>query len=184
MTTLEHELQAKLVAIDELQPSSENPRKIAPKRLEQLKRSLENDPLMLHVRPIVALRDGTIVAGNMRWLAARELGWQEIPCVLVDIDAERARVWMLRDNQSYGEWVDSSLSLLLAQMSDDDVDLDLAGFDENELRRLLNDDEHDVTPQLPSMTYSILIDCASEHEQIDLAARLEREGLSVKLLMA
>jgi hypothetical protein len=34
------------------------------------------------------------------------------------------------------------------------------------------------------MTYSILIDCASERAQVELATRLEAEGLTVKLLMA
>lgn len=184
VSTLVEQLETQLVAIDDLHPSSENPRKIEAKRLEQLARSLESDPLMLQARPIVALRDGEIVAGNMRWLAARKLGWIEIPTVFVDLDREQARVWMLRDNQSYGDWVDSSLAVLLATLSDSDVDLDLIGFDEDELRRLVGDDERDVTPQLPSMTYSVLVDCESEQTQIELAARLEAEGLNVKLLMA
>src|SRR4051812_43359732 len=147
-------------------------------------RSLDDDPRMLDARPVIALPDGTIVAGNMRYRAAVELGWTSIACVTVDLDAERARVWMLRDNQSYGDWELPSLSTLLLDMQANDVDLDLAGFDANELKRLLDTLDADTTAQLPAMTYSILIDCAGEREQVELAARLEAEGLSVKLLMA
>ena len=171
------------VAIDALRASPENPRRIAPARLAQLKRSLEADPMMLSARPVIALPDGTIVAGNMRWRAAVELGWSEIPAVYVDLDPDRARLWMLRDNQPYGDWDPQPLTALLAQMQAS-VDLDLAGFDDRELHRLLDDLDHDASAQLPAMTYSILIDCAGEREQVELAKRLEADGLSVKLLMA
>lgn len=196
MTALAHELTdrqrrsqsaadvpVRLVPIDELHASPENPRKITPARLAQLKRSLEADPLMLSARPVIALPDGTVVAGNMRWLAARELGWSEIPTVTVDLDPERARLWMLRDNQGYGDWEQQQLSELLADMQAS-VDLDLAGFTDAELHRLLDDLDASAAPQLEAMTYSVLIDCASESEQVALATRLEADGLSVKLLMA
>jgi ParB-like chromosome segregation protein Spo0J len=172
------------LAIEQLHESGDNPRRIAPARFEQLKRSLDADPQMLHARPIVALPNGTIVAGNMRFRAAVDLGWQTIPTVVVDLDPERARLWMLRDNQSYGEWEPSSLQSLLAQLDADDVNLDLTGFGANELQRLLDTLDRDVSAQLPAMTYSILIDCDSERAQSELAARLEAEGLTVKLLMA
>jgi ParB-like chromosome segregation protein Spo0J len=133
---------------------------------------------------VIALPDGTIVAGNMRYRAAVELGWTEIPCATVDLDPERARLWMLRDNQGYGEWVDQALGTLLAELAAADVDLALTGFDDRELQRLLDDLDGDTSEQLPAMTYSILIDCAGEREQVELAARLEDEGLTVKLLMA
>lgn len=178
------ETPVRLVAVSDLHESSDNPRRIAPARLAQLMRSLAADPQMLDARPVIALPDGTIVAGNMRFRAAVELGWSSIPCVTVDLDAERARVWMLRDNQSYGDWELPSLSALLLDMQANDVDLDLAGFDERELKRLLDTLEADTSAQLAAMTYSILIDCADERSQVELAARLEGEGLTVKLLMA
>jgi ParB-like chromosome segregation protein Spo0J len=178
------QLPARHVAVDELHESSENPRRIVPARFAQLMRSLDADPQMLDARPIIALPDGTIVAGNMRHRAAVELGWSSVPCITVDLDRERARVWMLRDNQSYGDWELPSLSELLVELQQDDVDLDLLGFDERELKRLLDTLEADASPQLAQMTYSILIDCESESAQVELATRLEAEGLTVKLLMA
>lgn len=44
-----------------------NPRRIAPARLEQLKAMLEESPEMLRARPLIALPDGTVIAGNQRF---------------------------------------------------------------------------------------------------------------------
>ena len=84
-----------------------NPRKISPERLVALKRSLEADREMLHARPLIALLDGRVICGNQRLLAAQELGWTSIPTVHIDLDDARARTWVLRDNNGYGEWDDT-----------------------------------------------------------------------------
>lgn len=145
-----------LTRVSELRVSEENPRTIEPGRLEQLKRALEADPEMLRARPVVALPDGTVVAGNMRLVAARELGWDKIPAVRADLDQERARLWMLRDNQSYGEWEEEGLAVLLGELERDGADLDLAGFVEGDLRRLLDslrppkEVDQDFVPEVPA----------------------------------
>ena len=120
-----------------LRPASDNPRSIAPARLEALKHSLAADPRMLEARPVIALPDGTVVCGNQRLLAARELGWTEIPAVTVDLDPEQARLWMLRDNNEYGDWAEDALAELLAELERDGADLMLTGFSERELEELL-----------------------------------------------
>ncbi len=124
--------------LSQLRVWPENPRFIAPPRLEELKRSLEVDREMLGARPLVALTDGTVIMGNQRLLAARELGWQTIPVITVDLDHERARLWALRDNNQYGEWDEKALAEMLEQLLEDGVDVHLAGFDSAELDRLLS----------------------------------------------
>jgi hypothetical protein len=79
---------------------------------------------MLQARPLLALPDGTVIAGNQRLRAARELGWQTIPVVTVSLERERARLWALRDNNSYGEWEEQALAELLAELGEGGVDLD------------------------------------------------------------
>src|SRR5438477_5442044 len=69
----------------------ENPRTIRPERLEQLKRALAAEPEMLQARPLLALPDGTVIAGNQRRRAARPLGWPPLPVVTGEPDPERAR---------------------------------------------------------------------------------------------
>src|SRR5947207_10036689 len=131
----------------------ENPRTIRPERLGQLKRALAADPAMLRARPLLALPDGTVIAGNQRLRAARELGWQTIPVVTVSLERERARLWALRDNNPYGEWEEPALAELLTELGEGGVELALAGFAERELERLLAGIEPaadpDEAPPLP-----------------------------------
>jgi DNA modification methylase len=125
-------VQAKVA---DLRPHPENPRRISADRLDQLKRTLEADREMLNARPLIALPDGTVVCGNQRLRAALELGWKTIPTVYADLDPERARLWMLRDNQGYGEWDDTAVATLLAEL--DETALDLTGFASSDVDRLL-----------------------------------------------
>src|SRR5258707_1099628 len=120
-----------------LQLAPDNPREISKERLEQLKRSLEADREMLRARPLIALLDGTVICGNQRLRAARALGWDTIPAIFVDLDERRAREWMLRDNNSYGDWVEDDLALLLEALAGAGSDLGTLGFDDRELQQLL-----------------------------------------------
>lgn len=125
------------VRIGELVGAEFNPRKISRARLDQLKAAMAADPAMLWARPVVALLDGTVIMGNQRLRAAGELGWETIPAVLVDLDRETARLWMLRDNNGYGEWDAPTLTELMRELQDAGAELELAGFGPAELQRLL-----------------------------------------------
>jgi hypothetical protein len=130
--------RVKQVPLASLHANKANPRKITDERLESLKRALTADPEMLHARPLIALPDGRVIAGNMRLRAATELGWKTIPTVTVDLDERRAQEWLLRDNQEYGEWDEPSLAMLLEDLAAGGADLDLTGFDDREVERLLD----------------------------------------------
>jgi hypothetical protein len=139
--------RALLTPLAKLKPWPENPRVIDAGRMEQLKRSLEADAGMLEVRPLVALPDGTVIMGNQRLAAALALGWEKIPVATVDLDVATARSWAIRDNQSYGEWEPADLSALLREMRDEEVDLGLLGFREDDLDDLLR--ERNANPSPP-----------------------------------
>lgn len=83
-----------IVPIVALKPSHWNPRTIRTSQFRRLQGSLERDPELLWSRPVLAMADGTIYAGNMRYRAALELGveWRtrhygadSVPAVLEDI---------------------------------------------------------------------------------------------------
>lgn len=135
--TVSARLRVRDVALDKLHPNDGNPRTIKDERLRALMRSIEAEPGMLDARPVVALKDGTIIAGNMRWRACKELGRETIPCVRVDLDDERAKLWLLRDNQEYGEWEDDALARLLEELTAAGANLDLSGFDAAAIDELL-----------------------------------------------
>jgi DNA modification methylase len=125
------------VPLESLRAWSENPRTITPERLQDLKRALQSDPEMLWSRPLVALPDGVVVCGNQRLHAARELGWATIPAITADLDPQRARLWALRDNSAYGDWNETALAELLAELSSDGVELALTGLAGRNIDRIL-----------------------------------------------
>jgi DNA modification methylase len=114
-----------------------NPRMISPARLEQLQRTLTAERDMLQARPVIALKDGTVIAGNQRLLAAQALGWDTIPATFVDLDDERATRWMLLDNRAFGDDDLDAAAVLLAELEGQGSDLDLTGFAADEIDELL-----------------------------------------------
>jgi len=121
-----------------LQPASWNPRSIEDARFQHLCQSLTADPEFLQLRPILATADGTIFAGNMRYRAAQHLGWETIPAIRVDIPEQLAKERALRDNAQWGTWEEEDLASLLAELKVSGSDMDLVGFDDRDLQKLLD----------------------------------------------
>lgn len=131
------DLAAKYVPLAALRAHPRNPRTISAERLEQLKRMLVADPEMLEARPLIALPNGTVIAGNQRLRAASELGWETIPVVTVDLDEHRAIEWALRDNNPMGEDVEEISGALIAELQAAGRDADLTGYASQAIDRLL-----------------------------------------------
>lgn len=115
-----------------------NPRFIRDEKFEALKRSIVEDPEMLSFRPVMVYPfNGRYVAigGNMRLTALKELGYTDVPCVVIPegTDAKKLRAYTMKDNYGYGEW-DSSILAEEWDMSELDewgMD-DIQGFDLSE----------------------------------------------------
>jgi DNA modification methylase len=140
--------------IASLQANARNPRRIRPRRLEQLMRTLVAERELLEARPLIVLMDGTVIGGNQRLAAAVALGWETIPAVFVELDEVRAAVWMFLDNRPFGEDDEDLAAELLAELAARGGDLDLTGFERSEtdalLRRLsARERDPDAAIQLP-----------------------------------
>ena len=85
------------------------------------------------VQPIVIDRDGVIVIGHCRALAAKKLGMKEVPCVCVDdLTPEQVNALRIVDNKSNeSEWDFDILHDELAELNLDDFDFDF-GIDNEE----------------------------------------------------
>jgi DNA modification methylase len=142
------------VPVGSLREWPENPRTISEPRFAALKQALVEARSMLWARPLIALPDGTVIAGNMRLRGACDLGWETIPVVYVDLTPDEARVWALRDNNAYGEWDEPRLAEILAELGSRDVDVALAGFADRDLDRILahlsQPADPDAAPDPPS----------------------------------
>lgn len=87
------------------------------------------------VQPIVIDRDGVIVIGHCRALAAKKLGMKEVPCVCVDdLTPEQVNALRIVDNKSNeSDWDYDLLADELAELDLSDFDFDFGiGADEEE----------------------------------------------------
>ena len=76
------------------------------------------------VQPIVIDRNGVIVIGHCRALAAKKLGMQEVPCVCVDdLTPEQVNALRIVDNKSNESPWDFDI------LPDELAEIDLSGFD-------------------------------------------------------
>ncbi len=83
---------------------------------------------------------GVLIAGHGRLMAARQLGLDEVPVIrLGHLSEAQARAFRIVDNRltELGGWDDEILAAEMARLREDDYDLDLLGFDDEDLERLL-----------------------------------------------
>lgn len=92
------------IDISLIKQHEDNPRIIDTYKFNALLESLEDFPQMLEVRPIVIDQDNKIIAGNMRYLACLELGYDKVPIKKVNLTPEQTKELMIKDNLSYGDW--------------------------------------------------------------------------------
>lgn len=91
--------------------------------------------------PILVDRSDGIIAGHCRLAAAQKLGVAEVPVVVLDhlSDAQR-RAYVLADNRLAldGGWDEEILAVELGMLQDDDFDMDVIGFSDEELAELID----------------------------------------------
>jgi len=150
----------KLVPIKSLKPASWNPRLIKDEHFKSLCKSIKNDPEFMELRPILATKDGTIYAGNMRYRACQELGWKEVPAIFTDIDDIKAKERAVKDNNGFGEW-DDTLSSLIDELEKAGVEIDTLGLDStinDILAEQLEAEEDDFDIEPPEKPKTVLGD--------------------------
>lgn len=125
------------VAITDLQLDAENARKHPERNLRAIADSLVR---FGQQKPIVALEDGTVIAGNGTFAAAKTLGWTEILVAYTSLTAQEARAFAIADNRTseLAAWDDEILRSQLDEISQFDSSLlNAAGYAEEELRAML-----------------------------------------------
>lgn len=92
-------LEIRYVPIDSIKPNPYNPNRQSEFEFELLKKSIKEDGF---TQPVLIKADGTIVDGEHRWRACKELGFPEIPAVEVDMSDAQMRIATLRHNRARG----------------------------------------------------------------------------------
>lgn len=87
-------------------------------------------------QPIVIDKDGVILAGHTRYKAAKQLKYTTVPVVIADnLDDIKAKAYRIADNKT-GEiatWDMELLNIEIKELQDLDFDIELTGFDLDEL---------------------------------------------------
>lgn len=98
----------KEVKISSIIENPNNPRVIEDMDFERLKKSIEEFPKMLELRPIVVNEDMVIVGGNMRYAALKSLGYTKIPENWIkkasEFTPDELRKFIVLDNSGFGKW--------------------------------------------------------------------------------
>src|SRR5579871_1513887 len=123
--------------LENITPYVRNARKIPQSAVDKVAASIREFGWR---QPIVVDREGVIICGHTRLLAARKLGWREAPVhVAENLTPAQVRAYRLLDNRSHEEtsWDKDLLGLELLDLKGMGVDLDLTGFDLDQIDELL-----------------------------------------------
>lgn len=114
-------------SIDTLHAWEKNPRTISPENLERLKKQIQS---LGQYKPLLITKDGTVLGGNMRLKAYKELGIKDIWVSVVDAPTEEQKIeYALSDNDRAGKYEEDMLEGLIKEFPDvswNDYSVDLS----------------------------------------------------------
>lgn len=125
------------VPIDSLRAYARNPRLHSDDQVAKLAASLVEFGWTV---PVLVDDAGEVIAGHGRLMAARKLGVSRVPVIrLSHLTPEQARGYRVADNQLtlLGEWDEAALAEEAHWLNGVGYNLDLLGFDNDELTRLM-----------------------------------------------
>lgn len=129
-----------------LNPS--NPRFIKDEAFKRLVKSLKDCPSLFDARPCVCSdRTGELVVlgGNMRYRAAMELGYKEVPVIIMSgLSEDQEREIAIKDNGDFGEWDFDMLANAWSDLPLADWGIDLP----DEWLNTKTEDNRDSEPQI------------------------------------
>lgn len=122
--------------IERVKPYAKNPRAISDRARQKVAASIREFGFQ---QPIVVDTAGVIIAGHVRWMAAKILGLGHAPVIVAHLSAAKARAYRLADNRTHEEtgWLDELLADELEALQEMEFDLSLTAFEGDELERLL-----------------------------------------------
>lgn len=153
--------QRKNVPVDKLIPYVNNAKVHSEDQVTRIASSIREFGFL---NPVIIDKDFNIIAGHGRVMAAKKLEMKEVPCLFVEglTDAQR-KAYILADNKlgELAEWDTDLVTSELEMLLDQDFDIDLIGFTDAELEKLLNqddtkaeEDDFDVDAELEKPTFT------------------------------
>ena len=113
------------VELKQLKPYAKNAKKHPQEQIDHIANSLRDFGWK---QPVVIDSDNVIICGHGRVLAAKQLGYDKVPCLYADdLTEEQIKAFRLADNKTAeSDW---DFDLLMPELDDIDLDMSLYGFD-------------------------------------------------------
>jgi DNA modification methylase len=141
------DLQVVRWPVDRLLPYARNARTHSDEQVAQIAASIAE---FGWTNPILAGGDGVVIAGHARLQAARKLRMTEVPVIVLDhlTEAQR-RALVIADNRLAlnAGWDEEMLRLELDALREDDFNLELLGFADDEIEALLAEADTEIKGQ-------------------------------------
>ena len=131
-------------AVSALIPYARNSRTHSDEQVAQIAGSIREFGF---TNPVLIDKDGTIIAGHGRVMAARKLGMETVPCIrLGHLTQAQVRAYVIADNKLAlnAGWDDAMLKAELDALREDGFDVELTGFSEEELAGLMQTPTGDI----------------------------------------
>jgi DNA modification methylase len=146
--------------IERIIPYARNARKIGDAAIDKVAASIKEFGWR---QPIVVDTEAVIVVGHVRLKAAQKLGLTEVPVHVADnLTPGQVKAYRLMDNRSHDEakWDLDLIGPELADLQGLDFDLNLTGFDQDEIAEFLALEvegltDEDAVPELPDEPVTI-----------------------------
>ena len=128
--------QIERVPLEALVPYARNSRTHSEAQVAQIAASIREFGF---TNPVLIDKDGGIIAGHGRVMAARKLGLAEVPCIrLAHLTDVQRRAYIIADNKLAlnAGWDEEMLKLEISDLGDLGLDMSLIGFSPGELSTL------------------------------------------------
>ena len=127
----------KTISLERLVPYARNSRTHSAEQIDKIAASIREFGFL---NPIIIDGENGIVAGHGRILAARKLGMDDVPCVeAAHLSEAQKRAYIIADNKLALDagWDEELLRLEFDELAGLDFDLDLTGFEDDEIDAIL-----------------------------------------------
>lgn len=153
-------MEFKKLPIADLRTAEYNPRKAlkpGDKEYEKIKNSIVE---FGYCEPVIVNADMTIIGGHQRVTVLKDLGYEEIECIVISIDKTKEKALNIALNKITGEWNKELLADLIKDLQESDFDVAFTGFEPPEIEQLFNavhdkkitEDDFDVEEELKKPT--------------------------------
>jgi len=178
-------MQVEQINPKKLKPWEKNPR-INDHAVESVSKSIAEFGFN---SPILCDENYRILAGHTRWKAAKKMGLETVPIIVLELTETQKNAFAVADNKTaeIAKWDLPELSCLLEDLKIEEFNLDILGFDFSELDDLLGvtdialakmEDSPDQEETVNCKEYHLLVSCKSEYKEkfVSLYEKLKQQS--------